>query len=68
MTANAPNSQNGQLVVTYEVRENAGSCACTGFGADLTASTGVNDVDPINGASCSTFSQAEKDCLATKAL
>lgn len=65
VTGNAASSSNGQLVVTYAVRENVGSCVCSGFGASMSVSTGINDLPPINGASCSSFSNTQKDCLST---
>jgi hypothetical protein len=78
ITANAASSSNGQLVVTYDVKETAAgpgvTCAntcsgsTTGFGADLTASTGINDVFPINGESCRDFTPAQKTCLSQLAL
>jgi hypothetical protein len=68
VTANAASSSNGQLVVTYKVSENVGSCGCGNLGPALTASTGINDVQPINGASCRDFTAAQKTCLASLVL
>ena len=72
VTADAASSENGQLVVTYTVKENAGSCDCAGGTVVpvTPASTGINDAPPINGASCptTTFTVAQKACLASLAL
>lgn len=65
LTSDAGNSSNGQLIVTYELRQNVGSCVCSGASTLMTARTGINDAPPINGASCSSFTQAQKNCLAT---
>ena len=71
MTENAGNSSNGQLIVTYSVRETAacGACACNGrrYVPAPPASTNINDAPPINGASCpdTTFTPAQKVCLAS---
>jgi hypothetical protein len=64
VTENAANSSNGQLVVTYRVRENVGSCECSGYGPTQVVSTGINDAPPINGASCSVFTKNQKKCMA----
>ncbi len=67
VTELAGNSSNGQLIVTYSVKETVGltcgSCAGTGYGPALIESTGVNDTPPINGASCTQFTAQQKLCL-----
>ena len=75
VTANAGSSSNGQLIVTYSVRETAacGGSACngaSGYVAAPPASTHVNDAPPINGASCGPdrFTPAQKVCLASLSL
>lgn len=55
VTSNAPNSQNGVLSITYQV---------TGQ-APITRTVTVGDAPPINGASCDTFSTAQKLVLAS---
>ena len=70
LTANAGSSSNGQLIVSYGVREIAtcGSCNSSGvFVPAPNASGNISDASPpINGASCGPdrFTQAQKDCLA----
>lgn len=54
LTANAPNSQNGALSITYTVNG----------GAPITIGATVPSAPPINGASCTAFSAAEKAVLA----
>ena len=70
VTAGAGSSSNGQLVVTYEVSEtvNPANNTCNPaapYTIAPPASTGINDVPPINGASCpaTTFNAAQKACL-----
>jgi len=57
-TADAGNSENGTLTVTYTV---------TGMGGEMEAESTVSAVPPINGASCNTFSPDEKTCITTAA-
>lgn len=54
VTTDAGNSQNGVLSVTFTVSGVAGSQNTT---------VSVPDVPPIQGASCTTFSQAEANCI-----
>jgi hypothetical protein len=71
VTANAASSSNGQLIVNYSVRETAscGTCNSSGaFVAATPASTPVNSAEPINGASCDDFTDAQKACLEGLAL
>ena len=73
VTADAGSSSNGQLIVTYSVRETANCGACNSGGTFVAAppaSTGINDAPPINGASCppTTFTPAQKVCLASLVL
>jgi hypothetical protein len=65
LTTNAANSSNGGLEVTYRVSENVGSCSCANYGPVQTAGATIGSAPPINGASCTSFSQNEKKkCLA----
>ena len=74
LTANAGSSSNGQLIVTYAVRETAtcGSCDSSGvFVPAPNASGNISDASPpINGASCGPdrFTPAQKACLAGLAI
>ena len=74
VTANAGSSSNGQLIVTYSVRETADcsrAIARAAFVPAPPASTNVNDAPPINGASCRSgrgSPPAQKACLASLAL
>jgi hypothetical protein len=73
VTANAGSSSNGQLIVTYSVRETADCTSCDSSGtfvAAPAASTGINDAPPINGESCGPdkFTDAQKACLASLTL
>ena len=74
VTANAGSSSNGQLIVTYGVRETAtcGSCDSSGvFVPAPNASGNISDASPpINGASCGPdrFTPAQKACLAGLAI
>jgi hypothetical protein len=73
VTEKAGSSSNGQLIVTYGVRETANCSSCNDSGTFVpapAASTGINDAPPINGASCGPdkFTVAQKACLATLAL
>ncbi len=75
VTSEAGSSANGQLIVTYSVRETAtcGSCDSSGTFVEATpVSTPANAAPPISGSdgtggSCpdTTFSDAQKNCLAT---
>jgi hypothetical protein len=60
ITANAASSPNGSLIVTYQVSTDGGAT----YGPSQTT-TATASAPPINGASCSTFTQTEKDCLST---
>lgn len=53
LTQNAANSANGQLIISYTVDG----------GPVQTVSTAANAAPPIQGASCSSFSTAEKNCI-----
>ncbi len=55
LTQNAPNSQNGDLVVNFTI---------TGGGEEPPATATASGLNPIQGASCGDFTQAEKDCIA----
>jgi len=55
LTEGAGNSSNGVLAITYTING----------GSPIFVSTNVNAAPPINGASCSTFTPAEKAVLAT---
>lgn len=64
LTQNAPNSQNGQLIVGYQVSTDGGIT----FGATQFTSSPADggSAPPINGSSCGPdrFTRAEKRCLA----
>jgi hypothetical protein len=53
LTQNAASSANGQLVISYTVDG----------GPVQTVSTAANAAPPIQGASCGSFSTAEKNCI-----
>ena len=64
VTELAGNSSNGQLIVGYSVKETVGCCTNEGtFAPAPNAQTGINDTPPINGASCTQFTTAQKLCL-----
>lgn len=54
ITENAANSSNGTLSITYTINN----------GSEITVTATVNAAPPINGASCSTFTPAQKVILA----
>lgn len=54
LTSNAPNSQNGSLVVTYTISNVVGT---------QTATQTVSGLNPIQGASCTAFTAGEKTCI-----
>jgi hypothetical protein len=56
ITQNAANSANGQLIISYTVDG----------GPVQQVSTAANAAPPIQGASCSAFSQGEKTCIASQ--
>ena len=56
LTQGAGNSQAGTLAATYTITG--------GPGGTVTASTEVGTAPPIQGGSCTGFTQAEKDCIA----
>ena len=55
LTQGAGNSQAGTLAVTYTITG--------GPGGTVTVSTEVGTTPPIQGGSCTGFTQAEKDCI-----
>jgi hypothetical protein len=69
LTSDANNSSNGQLIVTYRVAptlmpaNNTCNTLTPVYGPNQVAQTMVNDLDPINGASCTAFNAAQKECL-----
>ena len=56
LTQGAGNSQAGTLAVTYTITG--------GPGGTVDVSTEVDTVPPLQGGSCTGFTQAEKDCIA----
>lgn len=56
LTSNAAASNNGQTVVTYTSTIEPGT---------FTAQTGVNANPPLQGGSCTAFTNNEKDCIET---
>jgi len=56
LTQGAGNSQAGTLAVTYTITG--------GPGGTVTASTQVDTAPPLQGGSCTGFTQAEKNCIA----
>ena len=69
VTEDAGNSSNGQLIVTYSVREHRRCCSCTSTGTFVPAppaSTGINDAPPINGASCGPTSSPRRRSFASR--
>ena len=60
LTEGSGNSQAGQLRATYTV---SGA-----FGAEVTATASVDAVPPLQGGSCTDFTQAEKDCIQQQLL
>jgi hypothetical protein len=57
LTENAPNSSNGALSVSYTITGGPG-------GSENAVGT-VPSVNPIQGASCTAFTSAQKTCIAT---
>jgi hypothetical protein len=56
LTQGAGNSQAGTLAVTYTITG--------GSGGTVTASTEVDTAPPLQGGSCTGFTQGEKNCIA----
>jgi hypothetical protein len=77
VTKEAGNSSNGQLIVTYSLRNTGNTDACatgtctgaSGYTSAPAASTDINDVPPLTpgGGSCpyTTFSVQDRACLAS---